>query len=315
MTALQLVTAPADNESVSETPTETPVQLIPWRKRYSVSKLKMFMGCSLQAHYRYNLRLPQPKSGASSFGTIIHSALQMYNLGASYEETVAWFEWAWKNPHELELDPEIWHRQTNYGSYRKIGLDVLEKFHAGLKWDGREVLGTEVQFLVPFGRHWLFGYIDLLEIRKNAKGVPLLRIVDYKTGYKEPTIAEMNLDIQFTGYAWAVRQPEFWMGIDGDPEFPGFENGEEVYERIMNMGHRGIWWHLRNGKEKDVGARDESDFERMYRVIVEAEKAQELGVYMPKIGEACGLCDYRAECELEIPDVRGVDPDDPHAWT
>lgn len=303
------VTPPGDDVQVPETPV-----LLNDRRRYSVSKLKMWMNCSLQAFYRYEMRLDKPQSGASSFGTIIHAALQRYNEGSSYEEAVEFFEWAWKNPHELGLEPQIWHRSTSYGSYRKIGLDVLAKFNAALTWENREVLGTEVGFVVPFGRHELHGYIDLLEIRKNKRGLPLLRIIDYKTGYKLPTIAELALDIQFTGYAWAVRQEEFWVG-NGSPEFPGIEGGADLYDRIMSMGHRGIWYHLRNGNEKDVGERDEHDFERMYRVMDTVWQAQEAGIYMPKIGEACGLCDYREECELEIPSGLGaVDPDDPHAW-
>jgi hypothetical protein len=94
-------------------------------------------------------------------------------------------------------------------------------------------------------------------------------------------------------------QPEFWMGakMDDDHVTEGFENGEQLFERFAGTERRAIWYHLWGNKEIDAGKRDDMDFLRLYRVMLECAKARELDVHVPTIsGNSCGLCDYVDHC-------------------
>jgi hypothetical protein len=282
--------------------------------RFSVSRIKTYMNCGLQAYFKYDLRESSPQNAAASFGSILHMALERFNQTGNFDEAMDMFQDYWKNPEKVGLTPDYWPKSTSWGTYNQLGVNVLTASCEAQRWDTREVVGTEVGFLVPFGDYWLTGFVDLLEIKKSGKGVPLLRIVDYKSAYRAPTKAELALDIQFTGYAWAVQQREFWCGVPGNPEFPGLPDGEELFERVMKIGHRCIWYHVRTAKEIDAGPREDADFMRMYRVMHEIKKSIDREVHEPKIGEACGLCDFKTQCPLEIPVSLDVRDDDEHAW-
>lgn len=281
---------------------------------FSATRLRTYMECGLQAYFQYVEHAQIPRNAAASFGSIIHMALDRYNMTGNFDEAMEMFKDYWQNPEKVGEEPGYWPQTTSWHSYSELGENILKEYHEQqTKWDQREVIGTELKFKVPLGEHWVMGYIDLIDIKRSGKGVPLLRVTDYKTKYKQPTKAELQLDVQFTVYLWAIQQREFWCGIDGDPEFPGYPNGEELWQQIQQFEHRAIWYHLRTQKEIDAGERIDKDFMRLYRVCSEIEKAIDANVHMPKIGEACRLCDYRELCPLDIPDF-SVDDEDANAW-
>lgn len=267
---------------------------------FSASKLGMWQRCPLQAHYRYDLHLPREQNAAATFGIVLHDALEFYVTGGDYAKSRSRFLWHWHHPEEMNLEEGRYPQRTSHGSYLKLGLSILEDFHQRNRFDQAEVLGLEIPFMVPFGEHFLTGYIDRLEIRKNHKGIDVVRIVDYKSKGSQPTVAELMLDVQFTVYSFAIGCREFWTGmvdpdnpvlLDGDePKFPGLPDGEALWARCQDMPTRAIWYHLRKQKELDAGPRDNHDYMRLYRVCQQIQKAEIAGVFVPKIGEACGLC-------------------------
>jgi hypothetical protein len=273
------------------------------------------MTCPLAAHYRYDEHLPSPGvNGKTVFGSVIHGALELYNNTGDYDATVAKFKKDWANP---PVEPAWWPRSTSYASLRVKGLEILEATKNHYRFQDRVVFGAEVPFLVPFGDHELTGFVDLVESRRSGTGAELLHVVDFKTASRSPTTTELALDIQFTTYVWAVSQKEFWVGAKGNPDFPGIENGEWLWETIgRDMPKRAIWFGLWNGKELDAGPRTDDDFSRLYRLCDEIVRATEYEVFVPKIGPACETCDYVEPCAMEIPvAVRALrDEDDDERW-
>jgi hypothetical protein len=171
--------------------------------------------------------------------------------------------------------------------------------------------------LVPFGAHELTGIVDLVEVEQSATGARLTKVVDYKTNTKLPTVAELALDPQLTAYAFAVQHPQFWFGVEGDPDFPPVENAEWHWEMTVKQTPiRAIWYSLWSQKLIDAGPRTEIDFRRMYRLCNEIARADELGVHVPRIGEACQWCDFQEPCAMEIPVAiaQATDPDDRNRW-
>ena len=92
---------------------------------------------------------------------------------------------------------------------------------------------------------------------------------------------------------WASQQPEFW-----EP----FTNGEELYEAFKDTPRRGVWYSVWNHKTLDVGPRNDLDIERLYRVVLEIEKAVENEVYVPSVtASSCIWCPYTNLCPAVIP--------------
>lgn len=280
----------------------------------SASTLALWMECPLKAKRTKLEGRPTRQNAKASFGTCIHHALDLYNQTGDVELAKATFLDVWQFPEKLGVAPDYWPRMMSWGSLKNQGLEALQAFHENIKWDTREVLFTEHPFLVPFGRHQLKGIVDMGELRKSGKGELLLRVVDFKTNSRAPSRAELTQNTQFTVYVFASQQPEFWMGVDGNPDYPGLPNGEMLYSLYNDLPRRAIWWHLLGPKELDAGPRDDSDYMRLYRLIDEVEKAMERDVFVPRIGESsCSICDFTAECGLRIP-TREEELEDPHAW-
>jgi hypothetical protein len=272
------------------------------------------MECPLRAHYHYDLALPAtPMFEASSYyGQCVHESLDYYYRSCGdLDGAVSRFKMAWAKA------PGGYPKRTSFESYRTRGIEALQKAHLNHRWQTFVYFASEHRFLVPFGRHQLTGVVDLLGTERSGTGTEILKVVDHKTATKLPTLTELALNSQFTVYLWAVKQPDFWTGIKGNPSYPPINSGAWYYDTVAKMmPARGIWHQVGTGREIDVGPRTERDFARLYRVCCEIEKAVNANVHVPKIGPGCEYCDYQAECELEIPVsiAAANNPDDQERW-
>jgi CRISPR/Cas system-associated exonuclease Cas4 (RecB family) len=257
------------------------------------------MTCPLQANFYKTVEFTELQNGKTTFGTCIHDALERYNQDGKVDEAVERFKYTWANPEILNAAVDIWPKYTSYGGLRQRGIEMLKEYDSKNKWESRVVVGTEHEFKVPFGDHELSGKVDLIEHKKSGQGKNILKVVDYKTTSKQPTLADLRLNVQFTVYIYASLQPEFWMGYD---DVPGFPNGEELFEKYKKMDRRGVWYHLMGNKEINAGARDDGDFMRLYRVCLEIANAFEKQVFVPSInGDSCTFCPFTDICAAVIP--------------
>jgi hypothetical protein len=286
--------------------------------RFSASRLGAYMTCSLSAHYRYDEGLPRRQNAAASFGTVMHEAFALYYESAGdFDKALRHFKSHWAKPSLSGVEPDYWPRSSSFGTYMKKGVDALEALHEAHRWSTFVLIGTEVPFLVPFGEYELTGFVDLLGIEKSGTGKEILKIVDHKTASREPSETERALDIQHTVYNYATRQREFWVGAEGNVDFPGLPNGEWLWETVgRDMTRRSIWHAVSTGRELDCGPRTDVDFGRLYRVCDEIKRAIEAQVFIPKIGTACTWCDFVERCSMEIPvSIKAAaDADDPERW-
>lgn len=257
------------------------------------------MTCPLQAQFQYVERLPQPQNAKATFGSVVHKALETYNRNGDVNHAIEVFKMYWKEPDLLGLQPDYWPKYTSYGSLKEKGVEIIKDFADRNRWESRKILATEYGFLVSFGEFELTGYIDFLELKKMGNGKRVLRIVDLKTTSRQPSKPELRLDIQFTAYDFATRQPEFWVG--NGPDFPGLPNGTQLHADLLRAPRRSIWYHLMTMKELDAGDRDDDDFMRLYRLCKSIEQAEHHDVFVPKIGEHCLFCPYTDPCGMDIP--------------
>ncbi len=271
----------------------------------SASRMRRWMACPLQVKLSEEFEVEERQHAKTSFGTIIHAALEHYNKeGFNLKESQELFIFLWDHPEEIQLplvDAWIFGKGTNYGGLRDRGLQILEEYNEKQKWENRIVLSTEHAFVVPFGEHFLRGFVDLIEIKKGAKGIPVIRIIDFKSTARQPTINELRFDIQLTSYIYASLQKEFWIG---NPEFniEGLDNGESLYYDYIKYPRRAIWYHLWGNKEIDGGPREDEDFLRLYRLACSIAEAEEKKVFMPNISaDSCNFCDYVEHCGVMMP--------------
>jgi PD-(D/E)XK nuclease superfamily len=271
--------------------------------RFRQSLLKTWQGCALQAKYREIDGLPRKQGSKAAFGTVIHHALHQYEVtGGNLEMALKTFVEVWDDPAQLGVEPDVWNRYTSYGGLRQKGIEILKGYDEANRWERKQIVALEHRFLVPFGAHEIEGTVDKLDLAKNHRGNQILRVVDYKTNARQPTTAELALDVQFTTYIYATLQPEFWLG--NGPDYPPVHNGDWWWSMLQSTPRRGIWVQLwANSREIDAGARDDNDFGRLYRLCNEIEKAIERDVFVPCIsGDTCGLCDYaNGPCPTRVP--------------
>lgn len=273
--------------------------------RVSASMLSTWMTCPMQAKFHYIDKIPNRSTSAMVFGSVVHFALEHYTHHGDVDAAVEMFKKGWDDPSELGMDIQVWMKRTNAGTYREKGIELIRNFHERANREKRLVLATEHGFKVPIGEHEITGYVDLLEIRLSGRGKDQLRIVDFKTGSKQPYQDNLRNNVQFTIYHYASLQPEFWLGWPGDPEFNGMPNGGELWDKYKDMPRRGVYWHMVGDKELDVGERNQDDFARLYRVIDMVDKAIKNEVYVPNLsGDSCTFCDYTVECGITIPSSR-----------
>lgn len=271
--------------------------------KFNASLIKTWMTCPLQAKFKEIEHREYKQNAKASFGTCMHEALDMFNTNGNTEAAIERFKITWNNPEILGVAPDYWPARMTFGGLRNSGIEILETYAKKNEWRKRTVLATEHKFCVPFGDHLLSGVVDLLEYRKDSKGVGKLMIVDYKTNSKQPNKMDLMLDIQFTSYVYASLQPEFWLGWEPEIEkYAPMENGQMYMDSLEGVDRRAMWYHLMTNKEIDAGPRDDNDFMRLYRVLEEIEKAVEKDVYVPSInGSSCTYCDYTDICKAVIP--------------
>ncbi len=272
--------------------------------RMSASRLRKWQACSLQAHFAEVLDVPDKQNAKATFGTIIHSCLEDFNNGIAIETCIDKFKYQWEHPETIGATPDYWPRMTTYAGLRNRGIEILVGYADKMKWETREVLAQEHKFLVPFGEHQLSGIVDHLEFKLAGNGRKTLRVCDFKTASKKPTKIELLFDLQFTIYIYAAQQKEFWLG--NGPDYPAIENGEELWKKVQKMKPKGVWVHLWDMKEIDVGARDDEDFYRLYQLLNQIERAQEAEVFVPKIGEACLWCPFTEPCGITLPESNDI---------
>lgn len=283
--------------------------------KFSSSLLSTWENCQQQAAFKHVQLVEETGTHAKTwFGTCIHAALEDYcnreqDTGAgNLKRAKKLFLSMWEKPAVYGGNITEW-RGSQFGTLRQKGLKILEDYDDKQKWEQREVIATEHKFCVPIGEHLLSGIVDLLEWKVSGRGVPTLRICDYKTTSMKPTLEELRLNLQFTIYTYASLQPEFWLGYVEEgwhppmvQKYAPMVDGANLYERFMDAPRRAVWSHLWGGVELDAGSRVEEDFERMYVLLGGIQRAIEHEVFIPSIRSAsCKWCEYKPICKAVIP--------------
>lgn len=251
--------------------------------------------CPLKYKYQYIDKLPRLQSGALTFGSVIHDVVMQMELTQDVEAAVTLFKKYWLEPTQLDPSYKIdfYLRGTNWKKYLEEGERILRDWWEIIKWESDVVLGREYSFDVPIGDgHVLHGTIDKLALRFHPKHGRVVLISDYKTNAKVPTYEWLEDNLQFTSYAYASTQPEFWANLP---------DGDRLFQDLKDVPRSGEWVSLKGPKRLDAGLRDQVQYNRLISAANAIADSVAMRIFVPNIsGENCRWCEFRESCGLRV---------------
>lgn len=263
------------------------------------SDLKTWMRCPLQYRWMHIDKLPREVGGSSVFGSVIHDCVLHMETSGDLNAAIRRFEKAWMDP--TILDPEYvidyFERGRSWRKFAVLGPKILSDWWSIIQWDTDLTLAREYTFDVPIGAgHRLTGTIDVVKVRYRADiDQYVLLISDYKTNAKTPTYDYLDEDLQFSAYAYASLQEEFWLGLF--PHDPA--HARKLMSQYQDLPRYGEWVQLQGPKRMDAGPRTERHFNRLVMAVNALCESVAMRIFVPTIsGEACRFCEYRSQCGL-----------------
>jgi hypothetical protein len=269
------------------------------------SDMSSFNRCG-ELHRRQRNGSRGQQLSATAYGSVMHHALHTLERSRDLKLAIDTFEHYW---HPLHIDticesPEIWIGRDSWGSLRAKGVDILKKYWDLKRYDDEEVLALEIPFAVPLHGtmdvetgepHVLLGTIDRLAVRRY-RGREHLCVDDWKSGRKKVYLKHA---LQFTGYAHATTETEFWTG---NPTYltEGFgeERGRRLMERLASAPRHGWWIGVKDGVSwSDAGVREPRDYRRFLHAVDQYVRAVQNNIFPLNLdGENCQFCPFRDDC-------------------
>ena len=177
--------------------------------QFSYSALQSFKTCPRQYEYNYILKIPQPPSGAMSFGSSLHNTLNEFYKLVSQSKQASLFE---DYSEDLSLKrllaiyedkwiPSGYESKAHHDTLKKRGEEILEKFYGHFKDEVTRIEMLEKGFKLKAGKYTLTGRIDRADKLPDGS----LEIIDYKSG-KTKSQKDVDKDEQLAIYALAAKE-------------------------------------------------------------------------------------------------------------
>lgn len=177
--------------------------------RFSHSALDSFKTCPRKYEYNYILSIPQPPSGAASFGSSLHNTLNEFYKLVSQSKQASLFE---DYTEDLSLNRLLtiykdkwisagYESREHHDSLKKRGGEILAKFYEHFKDEVTRIEFLEKGFKLKMGKYTITGRID----RADRLPDGTLEVIDYKSG-KAKTQKDVDTDQQLMIYALATKE-------------------------------------------------------------------------------------------------------------
>jgi len=271
--AVRLPVAPGP-PSVVLGPTRSDTGVFPdGQLRLSASQLSTYDDCPLRYAYEYGLGVRGEGNVYAALGGLVHEVLAEFCDPAG--------EVAWTREALQALAERLW--RDDIARYRPQVEEARRDYFAMLEswWqvEGEahvpEVLAVERRFEVEAGGHRLAGAIDRVDRADDGVGI---RILDYKTGRREPRPEEVADDVQLAIYHLAAAR---------DPDLAS--RGPATQLRLL---------YLRTMHAHDQPVTESHEQTTEARIATTADRilAEE---FEPSVEANCRLCSFHRLCPLQ----------------
>jgi superfamily I DNA/RNA helicase/RecB family exonuclease len=258
--------------------TAGPVPVAPeGRLHLSATQLDTYDDCPLRYAYQYVLRAKDEPGVHASLGSLVHRVLAAFlDPSASHPRT---FESLMAVATDVWRDDVARYRPQVEEARRDFVSMVTEWWHQ--EGCAPDVLAVERRFRFDVGPHSVEGAIDRIDRADDGVGI---RVVDYKTGKREPTAAEVAEDLQLAIYHLAATR---------DPELVALGPPTQLQLR-----------YLRTMRTYDQPVTDDHAGDTERRVLAAAERilAED---FSPSVHANCRTCSFHRLCPLQ-PEGRQV---------
>ena len=256
----------------------------------SATQLDTYDDCPLRYAYRYGLRVRDEGGLRADLGSLVHEVLAGFLHPAT----------AGERPHTHEtlmaMAEEMW--RHDIARYRPQIDEARRDFYAMLdtwwQFEGQgelapDVLDVERSFDIevtgPGGaRHRLRGSIDRIDRVERPDGSRGLRIVDYKTGKKEPRPGDTDDNIQLAVYHLAATR---------DPDLAAYGPVTQLRLLFLRTMHT---------FEQEVTPGHAEATERRILQVADRIRAEE---FEPSVDANCRWCSFQRLCPIQ-PEGREV---------
>ena len=253
---------------------EEPVAVQITEMTWSATRLKSYLTCPRQFRYSYVDGIASIPTSPLVFGRALHDALcfvherQMLNGELPpIVDSLERFDVLWSEV--LESKPFFRDGSPSPAQHLTTGHEILRAYLAAPE-NQKMPLAAELAFEVKAGDYKLTGIVDRLDESENG-----LVVVDFKSGTRKPSPKDLDEELQFTIYAFAIEQ------MMGRP-----------VERVVHC-------HLRTGDRFDAHRTGDHFAWLLDEVLPFVSGGAARGEFAPRSGYWCNWCDYRELCRAE----------------
>jgi DNA helicase II / ATP-dependent DNA helicase PcrA len=242
-------------------------------QKLSYSKVETFAKCPKKYYYTYVLKIPTKPSHALSFGISVHNTLKDFYLllrdsqeglgltsPPTQEELLSLFDKHWVTVGYQSKKHQMQRRES--------GVKMLKSFYSNLYSEDQKIYGLESGFTSHILDCSFVGKIDRMDFVELIGSVPVVDIIDYKTGrYKE----EIKRDLQLPLYTIFAEES---LGV---------------------KVRKAKYIFVEDGKEIEVDISDkkrEKAKEKLTKLILEIKENK----FIPELGHNCSFCEYSGIC-------------------
>lgn len=242
--------------------------------RLSYSTLGTYQTCPLKYKFKEIDRLREPKSKEAVFGTLVHSTLKFIHepalLPPTLEDALNHFSKNWNDAVYDNPDEE----RAAFSS----GVDMIRRYVEKNNPKDFTIVALESPFQIEIAdatgaTHTVRGIIDRID--KTPTGY---EIIDYKTGRKLPSQADVDHNLQLSVYAKAflARYPK-------------------ESERLENLTVS--LYFLKHGV-KLSSTRTSEDLRKVDDLFLETIADIEAGHFEPRVNPLCDWCGFQKICPM-----------------
>ncbi len=281
------IPAPPGRAPAFRRPTESTVPIVGGAGlTLSATQLDTYDDCPLRYAYRYGLRVRDEGGVRADLGSLVHEVLARFLDPATAGEhprtrqtLMAMAEEMWR--HDIaRYRPQVDEARRDFSAM----LDTWWQFE-GQGELAPEVLAVERSFDIQVGENRLRGSIDRVDRVERADGTFGIRIVDYKTGKKEPRPGETDENIQLAVYHLAATR---------DPGLAA--HGPVTQLRLL---------FLRSMRAFDQEV-TEGHAERTEQRVLDVARRIRNEEFAPSVDANCRWCSFQRLCPIQ-PEGRQVE--------